>query len=196
MVTIVFILYSICHRISRVKHSSTLAHFRVLSLLNTCRSQGISLVKGSVCFVLKFALPPFSPVWNANLKTKRAQNLCLDPLNNLTPAYLIIYLGTSAPRTVSKSAARCVRCEDKKGDSAKLRTHLKLLKGEKKRNGSGERGEDSWKKSETRVNHKNSGESLRSSPIRRPTPIPSPDRHQHTAEKSSTPLCLSCCLGG
>ena len=32
------------------------------------RAEGINDVKGSVCFVLKFALPPILPLWSANSK--------------------------------------------------------------------------------------------------------------------------------
>ena len=34
-------------------------------------------MKGSVCFVLKFAFPPFSPppLWSTNFKPNQAQNL-------------------------------------------------------------------------------------------------------------------------
>ena len=40
------------------------------------RSHGISLVKGSVCFVLKFALPPFSPPLPSGVRISK-QNIYL-----------------------------------------------------------------------------------------------------------------------
>ena len=50
----------------------------VLGLLTNskvCRGSVNPSVKGSVCFILKFALPPFSPLCGASFKTKQALNL-------------------------------------------------------------------------------------------------------------------------
>ena len=52
-------------------------YFGIQMLQTVFRAQGISWVKGSVWFVLKFAFPPLSPPphCSANFKTKHAQNL-------------------------------------------------------------------------------------------------------------------------
>ena len=49
----------------------------VVSKSYAYRGRGIYDVKGSVCFVFKFALLPLSPsrLWSANFKTKQARDL-------------------------------------------------------------------------------------------------------------------------
>ena len=54
-----------------------------------CTGPGVkffSWVKGSVCFVLKFALPPFSPLLSPVVQiSKQNMHWTLDPINNFTP---------------------------------------------------------------------------------------------------------------
>ena len=55
-------------------------------LVGRC-GRGISWVKGSLCFVLKFALPPFSPPRPYVVQlSKQNRHLTFDPINTSTPA--------------------------------------------------------------------------------------------------------------
>ena len=62
---------------------------RRLCLSTTVQGGGISWVRGSVCFELKFALPPCSPPLPSGVQISN-QNLhgTFDPITNLTSVYI------------------------------------------------------------------------------------------------------------
>ena len=62
------------------------------------RAEGISWVKGSVCFVLKFALPPFSPPPLSGVQiSKQNMHGTFDPINNLNPVLSFFDLPADPP---------------------------------------------------------------------------------------------------
>ena len=65
------------------------------------RAEGISWVKGSVCFVLKFALPPFSfPLPTGVQISKQNKHGTFDPIINFTPVTVIILIPMIHPVTM------------------------------------------------------------------------------------------------
>ena len=60
-------------------HSGEILHLGDMAMFRSSkyRAPGVSWVKCSVCFILKFAFSPFSPphLWSANFKIKHAQKL-------------------------------------------------------------------------------------------------------------------------
>ena len=63
------------------------------TLWPVCSAEVVSLVKGSVCFDLKFALPPFSPPLPSGVQiSKQNTHWTFDSINNLTPVLSTIWM--------------------------------------------------------------------------------------------------------